>query len=58
MVYQRTIPRLSDRLWAVVTRLGRRIPFSEGQVLYEQNAPSGGFFFPAAGQITFDVFFT
>lgn len=51
MVYQRTIPRLSDRLWAVVTRLGRRIPFSEGQVLYEQNAPSGGFFFLESGRV-------
>ena len=51
MEYRRTIPRLSDQLWGVVTGAGHLISLPAGQVLYQQNAPSGGFFFLETGQV-------
>ncbi|MCI8593793.1 MAG: Crp/Fnr family transcriptional regulator [Oscillospiraceae bacterium] len=49
MEYHRTIPTLSDRLWSVITARGRLTAFPAGQTLYQQNAPSGGFFFLESG---------
>ena len=51
MDYHRSIPVLSDRLWDMVSALGRPVSLPAGHVLYEQNAPSGGFFFLRSGRV-------